>query len=51
VQTERRLSAHDAAAAVQCDPEHRQFTAVRPLFRPTEAELPEEAPETYPTGV
>ena len=26
-------------------------TAVRPLFRPTEAELPEEAPETYPTGV
>jgi erythromycin esterase-like protein len=26
-------------------------TAVRPLFSPTEAELPEEAPETYPTGV
>ena len=25
--------------------------AVRPLFGPTEAELPEEAPETYPTGV
>jgi erythromycin esterase len=28
-----------------------QTTGVRPLFRPTEAELPEEAPETYPTGV
>jgi len=28
-----------------------QSTAARPLFRPTEAELPEEAPETYPTGV
>jgi erythromycin esterase len=28
-----------------------QTTAVRPLFRPTAAELPEEAPETYPTGV
>jgi erythromycin esterase len=28
-----------------------QSTAVRPLFRPTAAELPEEAPETYPTGV
>jgi erythromycin esterase-like protein len=26
-------------------------SAVRPLFGPTEAELPEEAPETYPTGV
>jgi erythromycin esterase len=25
--------------------------AVRPLFRPAEEELPEEAPETYPTGV
>lgn len=25
--------------------------AVRPLFGPVEAELPEEAPETYPTGV
>jgi erythromycin esterase-like protein len=25
--------------------------AVRPLFAPAEAELPEEAPETYPTGV
>jgi erythromycin esterase len=25
--------------------------AVRPLFRPTANELPEEAPETYPTGV
>jgi len=28
-----------------------QTTGVRPLFRPTDAELPEEAPETYPTGV
>jgi erythromycin esterase-like protein len=28
-----------------------QTTAVRPLFRPTAGELPEEAPETYPTGV
>jgi erythromycin esterase-like protein len=28
-----------------------QSTAVRPLFRPTDAELPEEAAETYPTGV
>jgi erythromycin esterase-like protein len=28
-----------------------QSTALRPLFRPTDAELPEEAPETYPTGV
>jgi erythromycin esterase-like protein len=28
-----------------------QTTAVRPLFGPTAAELPEEAPETYPTGV
>jgi erythromycin esterase len=26
-------------------------TAVRPLFGPTAAELPEEAPETFPTGV
>jgi erythromycin esterase-like protein len=26
-------------------------THVRPLFGPSEAELPEEAPETYPTGV
>ena len=26
-------------------------TALRPLFGPTEAELPEEAPETYPTGM
>ena len=28
-----------------------QSTGVRPLFRPNDAELPEEAPETYPTGV
>ena len=28
-----------------------QSKGVRPLFRPTDAELPEEAPETYPTGV
>ena len=28
-----------------------QSAGVRPLFRPTESELPEEAPETYPTGV
>jgi erythromycin esterase-like protein len=28
-----------------------QTTAVRPLFRPTAAELPEEVEETYPTGV
>jgi hypothetical protein len=28
-----------------------QTTAVRPLFHPTDAELPEEAPETYPSGV
>lgn len=28
-----------------------QSTGVRPLFRPTDAELPEEAPETYPMGV
>jgi erythromycin esterase-like protein len=26
-------------------------TGVRPLFGPRDAELPEEAPETYPTGV
>jgi erythromycin esterase-like protein len=28
-----------------------QTQGVRPLFRPTEAETPEEAPETFPTGV
>jgi hypothetical protein len=28
-----------------------QSTALRPLFRPAEAEEPEEAPETFPTGV
>ena len=28
-----------------------ESTAVRPMFRPTDAELPEEAPESYPTGV
>jgi erythromycin esterase-like protein len=28
-----------------------QSTGVRPLFGPSAAELPEEAPETYPTGV
>lgn len=28
-----------------------QTTALRPLFGPQDAELPEEAPETYPTGV
>jgi len=28
-----------------------QTTAVRPLFGPSAAELPEEAPETFPTGV
>jgi erythromycin esterase-like protein len=28
-----------------------QSKGLRPLFRPAEAELPEEAPETYPTGV
>jgi erythromycin esterase len=28
-----------------------QTTGVRPLFGPTAAELPEEAEETYPTGM
>jgi erythromycin esterase len=28
-----------------------QTTGVRPLFRPTDAEMTEEAPETFPTGV
>ena len=28
-----------------------QTQGVRPLFRPTEAEMPVEAPETFPTGV
>jgi hypothetical protein len=28
-----------------------QSMALRPLFGPTDTELPEEAPETYPTEV